>query len=201
LTGRSQRCELRTLNCQPAPPPLESVMEPSTPHSDSSQETAPLWKQDLVRARARAAGLTVRHVVGGYTLGPRGGKRERFNSLEALLARLDEVEPFQGDPNDDARTVGGLPSSILAGPTYLLRAYEIGTLIEMIPEEMALTQDQKENVAHALEYFRILLREGMSRSEAFERASQHLDFIERQANNETIGKMQSVFAELTAEIT
>jgi hypothetical protein len=71
----------------------------------------------------------------------------------------------------------------------------------MIPEEMALTEDQKENVAHALEYFRILLREGMSRSEAFERASQHLDFIERQANNETIGEMQSVFAELAAEIT
>jgi hypothetical protein len=80
-------------------------------------------------------------------------------------------------------------------------AYKIGTLIEMIPEEMALTEDQKENVAHALEYFRILLREGMSRSEAFERASQHLDFIERQANNETIGEMQSVFAELAAEIT
>jgi hypothetical protein len=92
-------------------------------------------------------------------------------------------------------------ASMLAGPTYLLRAYEIGTLIEIILEETALTEDQKENVAHALEYFRILLREGMSRSEAFERASQHLDFIERQANNETIGEMQSVFAELTAEIT
>jgi hypothetical protein len=89
----------------------------------------------------------------------------------------------------------------LDGPTYLHRAYKIGTLIEMIPEEMALTEDQRENVAHALDYFCILLREGMSRSDAFERASQHLDFIERQANNETIEEMQSVFAELTAKIT
>jgi hypothetical protein len=154
-----------------------------------------------VRARARAVGLTVRHVAGGYTLGPRGGKRERFNTLEALLARLDEIEPLHGGPNGDARMTRGLPSTILAGPTYLLQAYKIGMLIEFIPEEMALTEDQKENVAHALEYFRILLREGMSRSEAFERASQHLDFIERQANNETIGEMQSVFAELAAGIT
>jgi hypothetical protein len=45
-----------------------------------------------VRVRARAMGLTVRLVLDGYKLGPRGGPWERFEALEALVARLDELE-------------------------------------------------------------------------------------------------------------
>jgi hypothetical protein len=45
-----------------------------------------------VRVRAGAAGLSIRIVFVGYTLGPSKGQRERFDSVEALVARLDEIE-------------------------------------------------------------------------------------------------------------
>ena len=46
-----------------------------------------------LRARARAVGLTIRIVLDGFTLGKTGGPHERFNNIEALVARLDEVAP------------------------------------------------------------------------------------------------------------
>jgi hypothetical protein len=45
-----------------------------------------------LRARARAAGLTIRIVLDGYKLGPRGGPWERFDTVEALAGRLDQLE-------------------------------------------------------------------------------------------------------------
>ena len=45
-----------------------------------------------LRARARAAGLTIRFVLDGFLLGKLGGPRERFRTIEALVARLNELE-------------------------------------------------------------------------------------------------------------
>jgi hypothetical protein len=71
----------------------------------------------------------------------------------------------------------------------------------LILRETVVTEEQKTNIAHSLQYFTNLLREGVPRSEAFERASQHLDFIERKADDETIISMHWAFAQLSAEIT
>ena len=49
-----------------------------------------------IRARARAAGLTIRLVLDGFTLGRPGGPRQRYDTVEALVARLEEVEAPNG---------------------------------------------------------------------------------------------------------
>ena len=60
----------------------------------------PEGRGNSFRARARAMGLTVRLVPNGLMMGPPGGPRERFDTLEALVARLEEIEVRQPSPND-----------------------------------------------------------------------------------------------------
>jgi hypothetical protein len=59
------------------------------------------YKDCPLRARARAAGFSVRLVPDGFLLGRLGKPRERFDTFEALMARLDEIERSQDHHIDD----------------------------------------------------------------------------------------------------
>jgi hypothetical protein len=68
-------------------------MEPEMPDVQGSQGVSRSgYQDDSLRARARAVELTIRIVLDGFTLGRPGGPRERFNTIEELAARLDEIE-------------------------------------------------------------------------------------------------------------
>ena len=51
-----------------------------------------------LRVRAAAVGLRIRIVLDGFILGSLGEPYERFNTIEALVARLEEVELRQRHP-------------------------------------------------------------------------------------------------------
>lgn len=70
-----------------------AIETPASAVLPDSQDTDPAKDRGRsARTRARAAGLTVRLVRDGFTLGRPGGPRERYNTVEALMARLSEIE-------------------------------------------------------------------------------------------------------------
>ena len=69
------------------------IMRPANSDAQRSRGASRLGEQGgSFRARACAAGFTIRLVPNGFMMGPPGGPRERFDTMEALVARLDEVE-------------------------------------------------------------------------------------------------------------
>ena len=73
--------------------PHATPMEPESFDVQGSRQALRLGDRgDSLRARARAAGFTIRLVLDGFTLGPPRGPRERYDTIEALAARLDEIE-------------------------------------------------------------------------------------------------------------